>query len=69
MGKLAKNLLERFFAQAPSGLTRYFVPDKILLIKPHGQTVTELNSCILLQLTEISINIHRYEFAFVQYAG
>jgi len=43
---------------APSGLTRYFVPDKILFIKPHGQTVTEMSSHILLQLIELSINPH-----------
>jgi len=64
-----KIFLERFFAKAPLGLTRYFVPDKISVIKPHGQTVTELSSFIVLQLIELSINPHCFGSAFVQYAG
>jgi len=53
----------------PAGLTRYFVPDKILLIKPHGQTVTVYNLSILLWLIEISIETINFTSAFVQYAG
>jgi len=83
MGNLAKNPLVRFFSQAPQGgglmdetnsqLGRSsadkFAGSKILPIKPHGQSVTGLTPLILLQLTEIPINIHCFESAFVLYAG
>jgi len=33
-------LFVSFMRLTPLGLTRYFVPDKILFIKPYGQIVT-----------------------------